>query len=181
MSSPTKPAVPRTTGPISGYNYRLVGRTWAQVTVNLDWSRLVVQAVEPGAEVLFRPSVVLSVVTEGDHPALRCDVATSASDTQTVTLPLRAAEKLEQAPPATPKTTIDVNDRTGKLWCRLTADDTLLALTDRDGAPRLLVTGLGEDQGRIDIDGELGIRGKSMFLLRVLDGDGIPMAAQLSV
>jgi hypothetical protein len=181
MSSPTKPSVPRTTGPISGYNYRLVGRTWAQVTVNLDWSRLVVQAVEPGAEVLFRPSVVMSVVSEGDQPALRCEVPTSASETQTITLPLRPAATLQQALPASPTTTIDINDRAGKLWCRLSADDTVLVLGDRDGAPRVLVTGLGEGQGRVDIDGELGIRGKSMFLLRVVDGDGVPMAAQLSV
>src|SRR4051794_12436211 len=161
MSSPTKPAVPRNTGPISGYNYRLLGRTWAQVTVNLDWSRLVVQAVEPGAEVLFRPSVVISVVNEGDRPAVRCEVATSASDTQTITVALSAAEKLEQAAPASPKTTIDVNDRSGKLWCRLSADDTTLVLSDGDGAPRVLVTGLGDgqEQGKIDIDGELGIRG----------------------
>jgi hypothetical protein len=181
MSSPTKPSVPRNTGPISGYNYRLVGRTWAQVTVNLDWSRLTVQAAEPGPEVLFRPSVVVSVVSEGDRPSLRCEVATGASETRAVTLTLGAAATLDQSPPAAPTTTIDLDDRSGKLWCKLTADDKLLVLSDREGAPRVLVTALGEGQGRLDIDGELGIRGKSMFLLRVLDGDGAPMAAQLAV
>jgi hypothetical protein len=180
-------------GPISGYAYHLTGRTWAHAHAPPDWSRLTIEAFDPEPAFIFRPSIRLTPARQGSEVALRCELLLGRKDvrvgrgletvgeTRELVLVLKAAADAGSTAPARPVVTADVDDRSGAHWCRLTADDSVLALSDREGNPRLLVTGVRAGQQRFPIDAQLMLEGKAVFVVRVIDGDGRATAAHVTL
>lgn len=194
MAPPLDGVPPQTlAGPISGYLYRLTGPTWAHVHAEPDWSQLTVRATDRGGDFVFRPSILLQPVKQGKQVVLRCELTVgqkerptrsgteTVNETRDLVFVLGAAADLDRAVPERPSATVDIDDRSGKLWCRLAAGEGALALIDSAGAPRLVVTATSERQRRLPIDAQLVLEGRPVFVVRVIDGDGQPTAAQVTL